>query len=446
MVNLLKIISDTSAFLISVYFSIIFYSIPLSFVLGEINYFLIIGGWALFIGSIYNYKGYNVVVEFSQLREMTALVNSAFLMLVISIIGLFIFRVRIPEFVTISSRIIFSLSLLIIPMTFRRIFSRVFSHSVKIENILLIGLGEMGKSFLDLQSTTKQTRFKIIGILDDNIKPDSIYSGCRVLGEIEKLSSVLNRNSIDRVIVAVRHLSDEKIMFIQSKTSLNEIPLNFLPSIESFSNNPVKLKDHAGIPLISKSRRSKSIFYESSKRLIDIILALISFVLSLPFWIIIPIFIKKDSVGPVLFSQQRVGKDGGVFKFYKFRSMYINTKKYAYCPTSNKDPRITKIGRWLRKTSLDELPQLVNVLKGEMSMVGPRPEMPFIVNEYNAIEKKRLIVKPGVTGLWQISLHRNVEINHNLEYDFYYIENQGFVLDLVILFMTIFFVVRGVTH
>ena len=98
------------------------------------------------------------------------------------------------------------------------------------------------------------------------------------------------------------------------------------------------------------------------------------------------------------------------------------------------------------KTSLDELPQLVNVLKGEMSMVGPRPEMPFIVNEYNAIEKKRLIVKPGITGLWQISLHRNVEINHNLEYDFYYIENQGFVLDLVILFMTVFFVVRGITH
>jgi len=126
--------------------------------------------------------------------------------------------------------------------------------------------------------------------------------------------------------------------------------------------------------------------------------------------------------------------------------MFIDSPKYAHCPSTTDDPRITKVGRWLRKTSLDELPQLFNVIKGEMSMVGPRPEMPFIVNNYNNIEKKRLLIKPGLTGLWQISPHRSAEISHNLEYDFYYIENQGFVMDLVIVILTFFFALRGFTH
>jgi len=126
--------------------------------------------------------------------------------------------------------------------------------------------------------------------------------------------------------------------------------------------------------------------------------------------------------------------------------MYINSPKYAHCPTNTNDPRITRIGRWLRKTSLDELPQLINVLKGEMSLVGPRPEMGFIVDKYNTIEKKRLLIKPGLTGLWQISPYRRSEISHNLEYDFYYIENQGYVLDIVILILTIFFAIRGFTN
>ena len=125
--------------------------------------------------------------------------------------------------------------------------------------------------------------------------------------------------------------------------------------------------------------------------------------------------------------------------------MYIDTPKYAHCPVSASDPRITKIGKWLRKTSLDELPQIINILKGDMSVVGPRREMPFIVEKYNSIEKNRLLVKPGLTGLWQVSPHRNAEINHNLEYDFYYIENQNLVLDLVIIIMTAVFAVRGIT-
>ena len=219
-----------------------------------------------------------------------------------------------------------------------------------------------------------------------------------------------------------------------------------MPSIESFQNDPAKLNEHSGIPLISKNPGSQSFFYLLSKRLLDIIIVIICMFLTLPFWLLIGVIIKIDSPGPVLFKQKRIGQNGKSFLIFKFRSMFLDTPEYAHCPTTDTDPRITKVGRWLRKTSIDELPQLINIIKGEMSMVGPRPEMPFIVDNYNLIEKKRLLVKPGLTGLWQVSPYRDSEINHNLEYDFYYIQNQGFVLDFVILIMTVFFAIRGITH
>ena len=126
--------------------------------------------------------------------------------------------------------------------------------------------------------------------------------------------------------------------------------------------------------------------------------------------------------------------------------MHISAEKYDHCPVDGNDARVTKIGKWLRKTSLDELPQLINIIKGEMSLVGPRPEMPFQVENYTAIEKRRWIVKPGLTGLWQITPHRKAEPCENPEFDYYYINNQSLTLDLVIIVMTCFFVFKTWTH
>ena len=198
--------------------------------------------------------------------------------------------------------------------------------------------------------------------------------------------------------------------------------------------------------MITRNVQPNSFFYSTGKRIVDIAFSGIGILVISPFWLIIPLLIKKEDGGPALFSQERVGLNGKKFKIYKFRSMKIDTPKYANCPTWQSDPRVTKIGKWLRKTSIDELPQLINIFKGDMSLVGPRPEMPFIVDDYNVMERKRLLVKPGLTGLWQVSPYRNYEINHNLEYDFYYIENQSFILDFVILVMTVYFVIRGITH
>ncbi len=163
-----------------------------------------------------------------------------------------------------------------------------------------------------------------------------------------------------------------------------------------------------------------------------------------PFLALVALLVKLDSNGPVLFRQKRIGKDGEPFDLWKFRSMRADAPPYQRSPTSDADPRLTRLGRILRRLSIDELPQLINVLKGDMSLVGPRPEMPFIVATYGALERQRLRVKPGITGLWQISPARAMPIHENIEYDLLYIEHRSILMDCSILLRTVAAVIRGI--
>ncbi len=139
-----------------------------------------------------------------------------------------------------------------------------------------------------------------------------------------------------------------------------------------------------------------------------------------------------------------MGKNGRRFPMYKFRTMYCDAPQYSYSPGAGDDPRITPAGRFLRRTSLDELPQLVNVLLGHMSLVGPRPEMPFIVAQYTSLQRRRLTAKPGITGLWQLSADRAFPIHENLEYDLYYVRHRSLFMDMAILLHTLLFAGRGI--
>jgi lipopolysaccharide/colanic/teichoic acid biosynthesis glycosyltransferase len=184
-------------------------------------------------------------------------------------------------------------------------------------------------------------------------------------------------------------------------------------------------------------------WYAAVKRTVDAMLSLFLLILLMPLFALTAAAVKLDSPGPAFFRQQRIGKDGRAFLIWKFRSMYTDAPRYAASPTSNQDQRLTRIGRLIRRLSIDELPQLINVLRGEMSLVGPRPEMPFIVKGYTAVERQRLVVKPGITGLWQVSPGRAFPIHENLQYDLHYIRNQNLMLDGVILIRTIASVIRG---
>lgn len=190
--------------------------------------------------------------------------------------------------------------------------------------------------------------------------------------------------------------------------------------------------------------RTNRVLYDVTKRAFDIFVSAALIVASAPLWIIAALAVKWTSDGPILFQQERIGQGGRSFPILKFRTMYIDAPKYDRSPESDSDPRITSAGRFLRKTSLDELPQLWNVLRGDMTLVGPRPEMPYIVKDYSAKERMRLSVPQGMTGVWQLSADRKFAIHENIEYDLYYIENRGFFFDLAILAHTFLFAMKGI--
>jgi exopolysaccharide biosynthesis polyprenyl glycosylphosphotransferase len=198
-----------------------------------------------------------------------------------------------------------------------------------------------------------------------------------------------------------------------------------------------------GLSFTTSKIPAGSRLYELVKRAVDVAASALLLVLLAPVFILIAIIIRLDSPGPALFIQQRVGRNGALFNIFKFRSMFTTAPKYAASPTSSHDPRITRVGRLLRRTSLDELPQLINVLLGAMSLVGPRPEMPFIVETYDARQRRRLQIVPGITCLWQLSADRSFPIHHNIQYDLYYIRNRGFFVDVAILIHTLFFAMRA---
>ncbi len=199
-----------------------------------------------------------------------------------------------------------------------------------------------------------------------------------------------------------------------------------------------------GLFVTTSARNEPTRFYHLTKRLVDLVGSAVLILLSLPMWMLIAAMIRLESKGPIFFRQTRIGQDGKPFEMLKFRSMRVDAPKYACSPRTHADPRITRVGRILRLTSIDEVPQLINVLKGDMSLVGPRPEMPFIIEEYGPLEASRLSVPQGITGFWQLSADRRYAIHESLEYDLYYIQNRTVLMDIAILLHTLVYAAKGI--
>lgn len=197
---------------------------------------------------------------------------------------------------------------------------------------------------------------------------------------------------------------------------------------------------------VTRPRATVSLYASFVKGALDIVFAFFLLIFLLPLLLLLAFILYFDSPGRIFFRQVRIGKHGKEFTIYKFRTMYTDVPTEGFSPTTELDPRITRFGRFLRKTSLDELPQLLNILRGDMSFVGPRPEQKKIVQEvYTIREKQRFLVKPGMTGLWQISKDRNKPIHENLQHDFMYLEHMSFLLDLKIICRTLQVVLRSNT-
>jgi lipopolysaccharide/colanic/teichoic acid biosynthesis glycosyltransferase len=255
-------------------------------------------------------------------------------------------------------------------------------------------------------------------------------------------SANLNSFQCNLLILAAPHLSHDEITATADIARECGAPVGVI-STASESEEPLERIEIDGLHLVTRMRIFPTWHSDLLKRAIDVSGALFLMIAGLPLFLFIAACIKLDTRGPVLFMQKRVGRNGELFNIFKFRSMRIGSSMYETSPTAPADPRITRVGRILRRAGLDETPQLINVLLGQMSLVGPRPEMPYLVEGHIRRHRPRLQAIPGITGLWQLSTDRAFPIHQNTHYDLYYIRNRTCWMDAAILLHTVLFAMRG---
>ena len=310
---------------------------------------------------------------------------------------------------------------------------------------LIYGAGVVGRKLMEKFKQSPKLGYHVAGFIDDNsgLSGKSVL-GAPVLGDFTNLRDTIKATGATKLFIALPQVPSKVVVDILNVCRETECEFQIVPSLYDIVIQRVKITEVEGIPLIGMTEPKYSLKTRIFKRCFDLSASLLLLTMLSPLLLTLALIVKLSSKGPIFFIQKRVGQHGKRFRFFKFRSMYVDTPVYAVTPQSGNDPRITPIGRFLRRSSMDELPQLFNVIMGQMSLVGPRPEMPFIVSQYNDLHKQRLNVKPGITGLWQISADRKIAIHENMDYDMYYINNQSFLLDMVILAKTVSSCLKGV--
>ena len=324
-----------------------------------------------------------------------------------------------------------------------------------VTRVLVAGAGDRGRAVMSSIVAQSVGSHQLVGFLDDDPERASQPIGrIQPLGATTDLAEVLAREPVDLVIVALPWASRERIVRLVDTCESNGTSVRLVPDLFQLSLNRVDLDSFHGIPLIAVREPVIRGWHFQVKRAMDFGVAALGLVVTAPLAAAIAAAIRLDSPGPILFRQERVGRDGRTFMCYKFRSMSADAevvrsalaeKNEASGPLFKirDDPRLTQVGRALRRTSLDELPQLWNVVRGEMSLVGPRPPMPCEVQEYDDWHLRRLEVSPGLTGLWQVSGRSELTFEEMVMLDLFYAENWSLGLDLQILVRTVPTVLRG---
>jgi exopolysaccharide biosynthesis polyprenyl glycosylphosphotransferase len=320
------------------------------------------------------------------------------------------------------------------------------------QRVIIYGAGNTGRRILSALVRSPKLGLNPVCFVDDDpaMEGKQVFTlGYRRVSPVDVVPGPLTRELIEKLrctflVIATSTLTREQHAAVAKVADEMSVRLAFVPNQSLPAEYWTESADIDGLLLSIVGRPKNKWIYNTAKRVFDFWASFLLILALSPSWLLIALLVRLDSKGPVLFRQQRVGKSGKLFGMFKFRSMYVDAPTYGFSPTDAEDPRITKIGRLLRKTSLDELPQLINVLRGDMSLVGPRPEMPFIVEKYTPFQRQRLHVTPGITGLWQLSADRAFLIHENMQYDLYYIRNRNFFMDIAILLHTILFAMRGV--
>jgi exopolysaccharide biosynthesis polyprenyl glycosylphosphotransferase len=323
-------------------------------------------------------------------------------------------------------------------MVFHRIQQRLRMSGEHDVRALIVGSGITAIRLLQKLQDHREIGYEVVGFLDDAYEPGcKDVAGRPVLGGIESLRAVAQERGVDEVFIADPSLGHTRMLSLV--LDCEDLGLTFRVVTNLFevltAGTPVDLVDDLPVVRLGRDRVPRS--YAPLKRAFDVVGALAAMLATAPIIAWCALRTLRTSPGPAFISQERTGLHGRTFRMYKFRTMHADVDRYAVAPRDARDERITPYGRWLRVTSIDELPQLWNVLVGDMSLVGPRPEMPFIAATYDDWQRRRLSVPPGITGLWQILGRKDLPMHENLQYDFYYIRNRSLSLDLSILLRTI---------
>jgi exopolysaccharide biosynthesis polyprenyl glycosylphosphotransferase len=326
--------------------------------------------------------------------------------------------------------------------------TRLRKKGLGVDRLLIVGVGEVGRTVMRHVVAQPSLGYHVIGFVDDDPEKGSTDIGrFQALGNTTNIPRLVKEMAIDEVIITLPWMYHRKIVSIIAQCEREQVRVRIVPDMFQMTLSHLDVEDLGGIPMIGVREISIGRGGMLLKRVIDVAIAAAGLIFLFPVFLIIALVIRIDSPGPVFFTQIRVGKGENLFSCYKFRSMRRGAEAEqeqlrAYNEADGPifkirdDPRITRMGRVLRRTSLDELPQLMNVLMGHMSIVGPRPAPPFEVQRYQVWHKRRLEVAPGMTGLWQVSGRSELTFDEMVLLDLYYIENWSPLLDFQIMLRT----------
>ena len=313
-----------------------------------------------------------------------------------------------------------------------------------LRHLIFVGYSGAAEAFIDRILANPQWGYKISGILDDNKEPGYTYKGIAVLGSTDELEKLLENNRLDEIALTLALREYYKLKRIVAICEKSGVHTKFVPDYNDIIPTRPYTEDLLGLPVVNiRHVPLTNSFNMICKRAMDIVGAIVAIIIFSPVMLVTAVLVKTTSKGPLIYKQERVGLHNQTFQMYKFRSMEVQSaKSEKRAWTVRDDPRVTKVGRVIRKTSIDELPQLFNILKGDMSLVGPRPERPFFVEKFREEIPRYMVkhqVRPGLTGWAQVNGYRgDTSIKKRIEYDLYYIENWTMGLDIKILFLTFF--------
>jgi len=340
----------------------------------------------------------------------------------------------------------------------KRLFFILLSRTGVKTNVAIIGINEESKRIAHTFRKSMIERINVVGFIDDKSNKEKGKSlngrgDMKVLGTLEDLGSIVKKHNIHRIIISSPELKYFDILTLMDKVSDPDVEVQMSPSLFEFSVSRMKMFDYMGVPLIQIQKVEMKTFDKILKFIIDYSIAIFLFITFMLLYPVVGILIKIDSKGPVLYRQQRYGKNFRKINVYKFRTMRVGAdkeKEYLekiYNRKSEfkikKDPRVTGVGRFLRKTSIDEIPQVLNVLKGDLSVIGPRALAVEEGDQLEEWEEKRMQVNQGITGLWQVSGRSDVNYEERIKLDLYYIQNWSIWLEFKIVILTIMRIFRG---